>query len=161
MHMIHSGAAASVLAALVLAGCSSGPEISVRSSGTIPANGAFALVDGVPGDVNRSVCDILTQGGLTVSKSPHYPDYVVQVSVAMRPAGTGLLVQEDKDLQWLRHPDFYDRNRLIASLGMSITEVASGREHYRASASGRLRSKGSNWVPLLQAILRPPQQKGN
>jgi hypothetical protein len=161
MHMIHSGAAASLLAALVLAGCSSGPGVSVRSSGTIPANGAYALVDGAPGDVSRLVSDVLAQRGLTVSKSPDYPDYVVQVSFAMRPAGTGLLVREDKDPQWLRRPDSYDRKRLIATLGISITEVAGGRELYRASASGRPPSKGRNWTPLLQAILRSPQQKGD
>jgi hypothetical protein len=160
MHMIHVGAAASVLA-LVLAGCSSGPEISVRSSGAVPANGTFALVDGAPGNVSRSVSDVLAQRGLTVPKSPHYPDYVVQVSFAMRPAGTGLLIQEDKDLQWLRHPDLYDRKRSIATLGISITEVAGGRELYRASASGWRPSNGRNWAPLLQAILRPPQQKGD
>jgi hypothetical protein len=158
MHMIHSGAAASLLAALVLAGCSSGPGVSVRSGGTIPANGAYALVDGAPGDVSRLVSDILAQRGLTVSKSP---DYVVQVSYAMRPAGTGVLVPGDEDLRWLRQPDFHSEKRPIATLGISIAEVAGGRELYGASASGRPPSKGSGWVPLLQAILPAPQQEGD
>ncbi|GGC13731.1 hypothetical protein GCM10011494_35740 [Novosphingobium endophyticum] len=157
MRMIYSGAAIAALVAPVLAGCSSGPQIDVVSSGTVPANGTYAIVEGAQGNVGRSVSEILAQHGLTRSETP---DYIVQVSHAERPAGTGLLVPDDADAQWLRRPDFHHRTRPVATLGISIAAVADGRELYRASASGRSRPKGDIWAPLVQAIL-PASEQGS
>jgi hypothetical protein len=151
--MNHSGAAIAMLAPLVLAGCSSGPEIAVVSGGAVPANGTYAIVENAQGDVGRSVSEILARHGLTRSEAP---DYIVQVSQAERPAGTGLLVPDDADAQWLRQPDLHHTKRSVATLGISIASAADGRELYRASASGRSRSKEDVWAPLLQAVLPPP-----
>lgn len=155
MRMIHAGAATAAFFALVLAGCSSGPEIAVTSSGTMPTGGAYAIVEGMPGDVGRSVSDVLAGRGLTQSVSP---DYIVQVSYAERPAGTGLLVPGDADTQWLRPPDFHRNKRPIATLGISLSDAIHGHEIYRASASGDPQSKDDAWVPLLKAIFPAPAQ---
>lgn len=137
------------LVVFTLTGCSSVSQIVVTSSGTIPTRGAYTVVEELSGDISRSVSDVLAKQGLTKSESP---SYVVQLSYAERPAGTGLLVPRGADPQWLGRPDFYHRKRPVVTLGISIAEIANGRELYHASASGRPHSKKDAWLPLFRAL---------
>lgn len=145
------------LVVFTLTGCSSSSQIAVTSSGAIPTRGAYTVVEGVSGDISRSVADVLARQGLTKSESPNY---VVQLSYAERPAGTGLLVPLGSDPQWLGRPDFYNRKRPVVTLGISIAEVANGRELYHASASGPPHSKKDAWLPLLRALFPTAPTRG-
>ena len=107
------------------------------------------MVEGAPGEVNRSISDVLTNHGLTVARTP---DYIVQVSYAERPAGIGLIVPRDTDARWLRRPDLYRKKQRLMTLGISISAAADGRELYRASASGSLHSGRGARTHLLQAL---------
>lgn len=124
----------------------------------MPVSGSYAVVENEPGELSRSISDILAEHGLTESEPPHY---IVQVIYAERPAGIGLLVPRDADPRWLRQPDFHHKKRSIATLGISVAEVADGREIYSASASGRPPSEGDAWVPLLHALFPAPARNAD
>lgn len=156
MRLIYSKVAAG-LVIFALTGCSSGPQITVTSSGTMPTSGAYAVVEGAPEDIARSVSDLLTKQGLTKSGSP---DTIVQISYAERPAGTGLLIPQGSDPQWLRRPDLYHRKLPVMTLGISIAETADGRQLYHASASGRSHSGKDAWMSLLRALFPSAPTKG-
>lgn len=145
--------AAAGLAALAVAGCSSGPEIAVTSSGTVPTSGTYAIVESAPRELDRAISDLLARRGLKQSESPHY---LIQVGYAERPAGTGLLAPHDAGQEWLRQPDPYNKKRLVGTLGVSVADATDGRHLYRASASGRAQAKRGEWAHLLQAILSAP-----
>lgn len=137
------------LIVFALAGCSSGPQVAVMSSGTMPGSGTYSIVEKTPGEVGRSIADVLARHGLIRSGNP---DYIVQISYAERPAGTGLLVPHDAASQWLRRPDLYHKKRQVVTLGVSITDIADGSELYQASASRSPRSGEDTWTPLLRVL---------
>lgn len=155
MYLILKAAATAVIVVTVLSGCSSGPKITLDSSGTIPPGGTYSLIEGIPGNIGQSVSDSLTRRGLIASESP---DYIVQVSYAERPAGIGVLIPDNGHRRWLQPPDFHRKKRPVATLGINIVDVADGQEIYHASASGPLSSKGDERATLLQAIFPDPVQ---
>jgi len=145
-------------ALLALGGCSRAPQITVSSSGTMPTSGTYIVIEGAPVEISPSVPNLLAQHGLTQSKTP---SYIVQVSYAERPAGTGLLAPRGPGSQWLRRPDLHHKRRPIITLGISIADVADGRELYHASASGRLQADPGSRASFIQAIFPVPTRDTN
>ncbi|WP_129794521.1 hypothetical protein [Sphingosinicella sp. CPCC 101087] len=155
MRNTFSRAAAAALALILIGGCASTPPIETQSSGTLPAEGDFALAEGVDPDLERAFSTWAEGRGLRPAERPAF---LVQLSVSERPAGTGLFLPDRDDRQWLRAPDLSRKRRPVSTLAISIADTATGREVFRASAirRGSGRRAGEGWDPLLQAVLESP-----
>ncbi|HEX7858276.1 MAG TPA: hypothetical protein VF503_31725 [Sphingobium sp.] len=143
------------LAALLtasLAGCAA-PGPMVQSSGTLPRDTGYAFAEEAapPPQLATPLAQALAEQGLHVSDSPHY---LVQVEYSRPPAKTGTLIADQADPQWQRAPS--RRGGPLSRMSLSVTDIATGTEVYRAAAWQRPRGKADDSAQLLQAALTPP-----
>ncbi|WP_213978951.1 hypothetical protein [Sphingomonas sp. dw_22] len=119
---------------LLLASCAGTPGPVVTVSGAMPAPGNYALADsGVDArpDWQGVVVKGLQNHGLV--QGPR-SSYLVQLALTERPAFVGTLQPDEKIRDRQRRPSARLAGKQIATLTVLITDTATGRELYRASA---------------------------
>jgi hypothetical protein len=144
-------------AAAILAGCSASAP-TVQSIGTLPTNGTVAVIgpDRADDETDRIVADWLSARGLNRDEQPQF---LLQWAASRRPVTTGLLARGDaaEPSAWLSAP-VRNGSRRVERVSLSLIEVATGREVYRASATMRTgRSAPDDRSRLVGALFAAPQ----
>jgi len=142
-------------AVLLVAGCASPYGMDVADAGRLPEPGRQLQVSGPADPVLRDrVVAAMTARGFTVADPA---DYLVQIVTSDIPGKTGAFLpytpSEAEERSWLTAPS---RSKAVQTrqITITLTDMATGREVYRASADERYRAgKGGSSDALIEAVV--------
>lgn len=145
---------------ILLAGCAVSRAPIVTINGIPPASGLIDAPIEAPTKWRQIVIGRLMQRGFSPSPDSHY---ILQVTLANRPAFIGLRQPGGADGGWIRPPNSRAKKKWTATLGVTIHERLTGREVYRASASILEGPKltDASILRLIDAILPNDRSSGN
>ena len=153
--LIKLASVASILGAVLCAGCVETPRLDIAKTGNLPTTASsFSLVEpmGTPASIALSAC--LAAHGMTVSAKPNYLAQLIETD---RPGGVGVMSSGSvtgatpKDTIWL--PGAAPDRLAVRSLTFSLILASTGQEIYRIAVSERYRPQGKNRAPADLAQL--------
>ena len=142
-------------AVLLVAGCASPYGMDVADAGRLPAPGQQLQVS-APADplMQDKLMAALTARGFKVADPA---DYLVQIVASDMPGKTGIflpdIASDAQEREWLNAPS---RSKVIQTrrITVTLTDIATGREVYRASADERYRKgKAGSSDALIEAVV--------
>lgn len=145
-------------AMLLLASCTSHPRIEIGEKGAVPQPAAYILagdMNDAPSSLAARLADQLGGEGFTKASAPRY---LVQIVDAALPGGAGLFLPDAQPDQsghapWLESPT-NSRSKHKRRLTISFTDIATGREVYRAYGIEHYRKQQrDDGDPLVDAVL--------
>lgn len=150
----------SLLAVLLVAGCASPYGMDVAGAGRLPVPGGL-LPLGETADplLNEQVMAAMTARGFRLAGPA---DYLVQIVTSDMPGKTGAFLPypaSDEGRSWLTTPS---RSKVVQTrqITLTLTDIATGREVYRASADERYRAgKGGSSDALVDALVSQIAQR--
>lgn len=134
-----------------LAGCGAQPPV-VQSAGYLPKDAGYAFAEEAPPPpaIAPVLAEALKRQGLAASDDPKY---LVQAEYSRPPARTGTVEADQTAPEWRRAPA--RRGKTISHLSIWITEIATGGQVYRVTASQPTRAKIDDAALLAQAAFTP------
>lgn len=135
--------------AALLAGCAAAPRESVQTSGALPAQARFGFASfdaGEPDALRNRIGACLSAHGLTQASDPAY---LVQIALSDHPARTQAIDPAQPA------PGKQGSKRHDVTLVVTLSEVASGREIWRTSATRRGEATGATLADAVCAAITP------
>lgn len=141
-------------AVLLVAGCTSPYGMDVTAAGQLPEPGKPLLVSESADPLLREkVLAAMTARGFRVADPAAY---LVQIVTSDTPGKTGSFLPypaSDEERSWLTAPASRKTTQ-TRRITVTLTDIATGREVYRASADERYRAgKGDSSDALVDAVL--------
>ena len=136
---------------LILSGCATRPAIMTAEAGAMPPSGGFRILGGSAeqGMLERELAAKLEARGFSAdAKGP----LLVQISQSEPPAKTGLTAAQASEAQWLVEPT-RSKSQRVRRLVVTVTDVPTGREIYRATGTERYRQGKSDRGERLRTSL--------